>query len=140
MKFDYLEVVGKRKSSIARIIIFLPKEGGGKITINGEQDYNYLQLSSNNPSVEIITNSPLRLLEVNNYFIHAYVKGGGLSGQAEALDLLFSKSLKSFGFSKKKIEKKLKNKMVFLTRKFFMQRKEKYGLKKARKAPQYSKR
>nr|NP_041933.1 ribosomal protein S9 [Euglena gracilis]P32060.1 RecName: Full=Small ribosomal subunit protein uS9c; AltName: Full=30S ribosomal protein S9, chloroplastic [Euglena gracilis]AKL82388.1 ribosomal protein S9 [Euglena gracilis var. bacillaris]CAA50120.1 30S ribosomal protein S9 [Euglena gracilis] len=134
MKLNSIEVIGKRKSSIAKIILFLPKDGGGEILINGEKAFNYLQ---NNLRTLKVVCSPFELLNINNYKVHAYVKGGGLSGQADAIKLAISKSLSVF------IEKEDKKKLKvngFLTRNSLCKERRKYGLKKARKAPQFSKR
>nr|NP_074972.1 ribosomal protein S9 [Euglena longa]P58135.1 RecName: Full=Small ribosomal subunit protein uS9c; AltName: Full=30S ribosomal protein S9, plastid [Euglena longa]CAC24583.1 ribosomal protein S9 [Euglena longa] len=128
MIFKFFEAIGKRKCSIAKISLFSTvKYNCGVININGKHAYEYLQKNCN----------PFDFLKIKNYNVCIYVKGGGLIGQAEAIKLAISRALKSF-LRKKKI-KKLKD-FGFLTRNSSCKERRKYGLKKARKAPQYSKR
>lgn len=122
---------GRRKTSVARV--FLIPNGKGKITINGKEIENYF------PSHYINTvKEPLILTEtISKYDVYATVKGGGLTGQAEALRHGISRCIDQI--DKEKYHKILKSK-GFLTRDPRMVQRKHFGLKKARKAPQYSKR
>jgi small subunit ribosomal protein S9 len=80
--------VGRRKSSIASIILFL---GNGNIIVNGKSFVDYMQ---NNPKMIHIIKSPLSLLGLDkSYDINIKVYGGGLSGQSEAIKLGIARSL-----------------------------------------------
>jgi small subunit ribosomal protein S9 len=121
---------GRRKSSVARVRLV---SGTGVITINGRTDEDYLGLKT----LQMIVESPLVLAGVaGKYDVLVNVFGGGVSGQAGAirhgisrallkLDITFRPGLKQAGF---------------LTRDPRMKERKKYGLKKARKRPQFSKR
>lgn len=134
MEIDYIETIGKRKSSIARISLFPSVLHKGTININGEFAHDYLQ---NNPRTLRIIYSPFQFIDNKNYNISAYVSGGGLSGQAEAVRLAISKALTFFLNDAERKNLKLNG---LLTRNSLCKERRKYGLKKARKAPQYSKR
>ncbi len=122
---------GRRKTSVARV--FLIPNGKGKIEINGKELEKYFP--ANYVSV---VKEPLVLTETLSKFdIYATVKGGGLTGQAEALRHGISRCLDKV--DREKYHKILKSK-GFLTRDPRMVQRKHYGLKKARKAPQYSKR
>lgn len=122
---------GRRKSSIAQVKLI---PGSGDFIINGKPAIVYLQ---ENPLSILAIQSPLDLLSLQkNYNTIVKVQGGGLVSQADAIKLGIARALCE-------IEKtyrpslKMKN---FLTRDSRVKERRKYGLKKARKAPQFSKR
>ncbi len=123
--------VGKRKQAIARVFLV---PGEGNIIINRSSGDKYLQY---NETYLSLLNAPLEKLNLKNQFdIIAVVKGGGLTGQAEAIKL---------GIARLLCKKEVKNRPLlksegFLTRDARIKERKKYGLRKARKAPQYSKR
>ena len=121
---------GKRKNSIARVWL---KRGSGEIKINGKPLDKYFS----RPVLQMIVNQPLDVVKADNsYEIMASVKGGGLSGQAGAIRHGISKALSLYDQSNRPPLKKV----GFLTRDPRVKERKKYGLRKARKAPQYSKR
>lgn len=123
---------GKRKEAIANIKII---SGEGRIIINGKKYEEYIQ---NNPRLIKIIKSPLQLLNLEkNYDIIVRCIGGGLSGQADAIKLGISKALYKIVENNGQQELKRNG---FLTRNSLCKERRKYGLKKARKAPQFSKR
>lgn len=121
---------GRRKSAIARVILTL---GSGNIQINKREFNNYI--SSKETRLETI--KPLKLTKVlEKYDVFANVYGGGVTAQAGAIRLGIARSLL-------KVEPGLRNilkKAGFLTRDSRCVERKKYGLKKARRAPQFSKR
>jgi small subunit ribosomal protein S9 len=123
--------VGRRKEASARVFL-LP--GEGNITINKKSGDNYLQY---NETYLNAVWAPLKTLNLDTQFdIIAIVNGGGLTGQAEAIQL---------GVARRLCEMDKENRAIlkpfgFLTRDSRIKERKKYGLKKARKAPQYSKR
>ena len=121
---------GKRKNSIARVWL---KTGDGKISINGKSIKDYFS----RPVLQMIVNQPLEIIQsVGNYDIKATVKGGGLSGQAGALRHGISKALMLYDIGLRKALKKI----GFLTRDSRVVERKKYGLAKARRSYQFSKR
>lgn len=121
---------GKRKESIAKVWL---KPGAGKITVN-EKDYK--EYFSRATLVSMI-NEPLNITgTVNSYDITATIVGGGISGQAGALRHGISKALLEVNPEYRTLLKK----EGFLTRDPRVKERKKYGLKKARKRPQFSKR
>ena len=123
--------IGKRKQAIARVFF---KPGSGNLIINKVPGEKYLQYNDN--YIDIIK-APLNILDLeNNFDIIALVKGGGLSGQAEAIQLGIARLLSIIDNENRP---KLKS-QGFLTRDSRIKERKKYGLRKARKAPQYSKR
>ena len=122
---------GRRKKSIARVRLI--PEGTGKIIINGKDINEYFDLET----LKIIVKQPLVLTETENKFdIYANVYGGGYTGQAGAIRHGISRAMVMFNQEFKPEIKKA----GFLTRDPRMKERKKYGLKKARKAPQFSKR
>ncbi len=121
---------GKRKESIAKVWL---KPGAGKITVN-EKDYK--EYFPRDTLVTMI-NEPLNITgTLNSYDVVATIIGGGVSGQAGALRHGISKALLEVNPDYRtmlKIE-------GFLTRDPRVKERKKYGLKKARKRPQFSKR
>ncbi len=123
--------IGKRKTSVAKAYL---TEGSGIIKINGK---NFLEFFRSNLGEEEKIKSPLILLNlINTYDLNIIVKGGGISSRIEAIRLAISKSLCSLNLENRG---KLKANF-FLNRDSRIKERRKYGLKKARKAPQYTKR
>ncbi len=121
---------GRRKESVCRARLM---PGTGRFEINGRPIEDYF------PSARqrMIITEPLRLTETQNrYDIIAKIEGGGISGQAGALRHAISKALVDLDADLRPALKKA----GFLTRDAREKERRKYGLKKARKAPQYSKR
>jgi len=130
MAEKYTYAVGKRKSASATIRAY---NGKGEIIVNEKTLSDYF----NNKILEDIVISPLNLLNVTNkYKISIKVKGGGKKGQAEAIKLGIARALVKIDESNRKTLK-TKN---FLTRDPRVKERKKPGLKRARKAPQWSKR
>ena len=123
--------LGKRKKSIARVFLI---PGEGNLIINQKAGEKYLQ--DNRTYLNIVW-SPLEKLNLKEEFdLVALVNGGGLTGQAEAIQLGVARLLCKLEPKNRKILKPL----GFLTRDSRIKERKKYGLRKARKAPQYSKR
>ena len=121
---------GKRKNSIARVWL---KRGEGKIIINGKNLTSYFA----RPVLQMIVNQPMETINSENkYDIKATVNGGGLSGQAGALRHGISKALSLYDITLRPTLKKV----GFLTRDPRVVERKKYGLAKARKSYQFSKR
>lgn len=123
--------IGKRKTSVAKIFL---KEGLGIITVNGksfEEAFGTMKEER-----ELIKN-PLILVNLNNNFdIDIKVKGGGMSSQLDAVKLAMAKAICTINSE----YRPLLNQQLLLRRDSRIKERRKYGLKKARKAPQYSKR
>ena len=123
--------LGKRKEAIARVFII---PGEGNLIINKISGNKYLQY--NDTYLNTVW-APVKALTLDKQFdIVALVRGGGLTGQAEAIQL---------GVARQLCKIDSKNRLVlkpfgFLTRDSRIKERKKYGLRKARKAPQYSKR
>ncbi len=121
---------GKRKQSIARVRLF---PGEGKILVNSIDFKEYFKRES----LVTVIMEPLRLTNTENaYDITADLYGGGISGQAGALRHGISKALIEINKEYRPILKK----EGFLTRDSRVKERKKYGLIKARKRPQFSKR
>lgn len=121
---------GRRKSSVARVRVY---PGTGKITINERDIDDYFGLET----LKVIVRQPLELLGLTEKFdIVVRVQGGGVSGQAGAIRHGLSRALLEYDET---LRPQLK-KAGFLTRDPRMKERKKYGLHKARKAPQFSKR
>ena len=121
---------GRRKKAVARVYI---SPGSGKIIINKRDFKEYFDLSTQNMVVQplILTNT------LNKFDVVCSVNGGGFSGQAGAISHGISRALLEFG--EENLRGILKS-AGLLTRDPRMKERKKYGLKKARKAPQFSKR
>lgn len=123
--------LGKRKKAIARVFLV---PGKGNLIINKTDGNQYLQ--HNNASLSAIW-SPLEKLNLRKQFtILARVNGGGLTGQADAIKLGVVRLMCQMNPENRKILKPF----GLLTRDSRIKERKKYGLRKARKAPQYSKR
>ena len=126
----YFYGTGRRKDSVARVRVYT---GTGKITINDRDIDNYFGLET----LKLIVRSPLVLLGLEGkYDVVVRVSGGGVSGQAGAIRHGLSRALLQF---EPELRSTLK-KAGFLTRDPRMKERKKYGLKAARRAPQFSKR
>ena len=121
---------GRRKKSIARVYV---TPGTGKIVVNGKDIDEYFGLET----LKVIVRQPFAAIGADGKFdVMANVHGGGLSGQAGAI---------RHGISRALLQEDDENRVAlkkegFLTRDSRMKERKKYGLKKARKAPQFSKR
>ena len=130
-KRQYQYGTGRRKSSIARVRLY--QGGTGSITINGRDIDDYFGLETLKMVVRQPLNATATLGKVD---IVATVEGGGVSGQAGALRHGISRALLQVNPDFRPILKKA----GFLTRDPRMKERKKYGLKAARRAPQFSKR
>ncbi|MGO1580748.1 MAG: 30S ribosomal protein S9 [Peptoniphilaceae bacterium] len=121
---------GRRKTSVAQVRLM---PGNGNITINGRDIENYFDYET----LRMVAKSPLTLTETLSQFdVVVKVKGGGFTGQAGAVRHGIARALLEVNPEHRAILKKA----GFLTRDSRMKERKKYGLKKARKAPQFSKR
>ena len=121
---------GRRKNAIARVRLV---EGTGKITINGKDIDEFFGLET----LKVIVRQPLTVTNTSSKFdVIATVKGGGISGQAGAIRHGIARALNAANSEYRPALKA----NGFLTRDPRMKERKKYGLKKARKAPQFSKR
>ena len=126
----YFYGTGRRKSSVARVRVY---NGTGKITINDRDIDDYFGLET----LKLIVRQPLNLTETADKFdIVCRVAGGGVTGQAGAIRHGISRALLQ---ADAELRPELK-KAGFLTRDPRMKERKKYGLKGARRAPQFSKR
>ena len=121
---------GRRKSSVARVYLVT---GTGKITINKRDIDEYFGLDT----LKVIVRQPLVATETSDKFdVLVNVKGGGYTGQAGAIRHGISRALLTVDGDYRPVLKKA----GFLTRDPRMKERKKYGLKAARRAPQFSKR
>ncbi len=124
------QATGKRKESIARVRLV---PGTGKITINNRDLNDYFKRET----AKVMIMEPLKLTGVDSvYDVIADIEGGGISGQAGALRHGIAKALLEVNTEFRPVLKK----EGFLTRDSRIKERKKYGLKKARKRPQFSKR
>ena len=131
-KKPYLYGTGRRKSSVARVHLF--PNGTGAITINGRDIDDYFGLET----LKLIVRQPLDTTDtLGKVDIVATVSGGGVTGQAGAIRHGIARAL--LQFNSEELRPQLK-KAGFLTRDPRMKERKKYGLKAARRAPQFSKR
>jgi small subunit ribosomal protein S9 len=130
MPVPLTQTTGRRKQAVARVRF---RPGDGKITINRRAFEEYFTSATH----RMVVTDPLRLTNTaESYDIDATIDGGGVSGQANALRLGIARSLIG-------VDPELRSALKragFLTRNAREKESKKYGLKKARKAPQYSKR
>ena len=129
-KVKYYYGTGRRKHSVARVRLY---PGNGTITINGRGIDDYFGLDT----LKLIVRQPLALTEnLENMDIVCTVAGGGVTGQAGAIRHGVARALLEFNPELRPVLKKA----GFLTRDPRMKDRKKYGLKAARRAPQFSKR
>jgi small subunit ribosomal protein S9 len=125
-----IQTVGRRKEAIVRVRLV---PGTGKFALNGRELENYFPSKVHQQLVR----EPLVLTErVESFDVFANLRGGGTTGQAGALRLAIARALIELDVEHRPMLKKA----GFLTRDARATERKKYGLKKARKAPQYSKR
>ena len=130
-KNPYKYGTGRRKSSVARVHLF--ENGTGSITINGRDIDEYFGLET----LKMVVRQPLAATEeLGKVDIVATVEGGGVSGQAGAIRHGISRALLGLNAEYRAALKAA----GFLTRDPRMKERKKYGLKAARRAPQFSKR
>ena len=125
------QAIGRRKEAVARVRLV---PGSGSWTINGRALEEYFP----NKVHQQLVNDPFRTLEVEGaYDVIARIDGGGVTGQAGALRLGIARALNEID---EEANRPALKRAGFLTRDPRVKERKKYGLKKARKAPQYSKR
>lgn len=128
---QYYYGTGRRKEAVARVRLY---DGQGKITINNKDIDDYFEMET----LKYIVRQPLNLTgTASEYDIYVNVQGGGISGQAGAIRHGISRALVEANTDQNKASLK---KAGFLTRDSRVKERKKYGLKKARKASQFSKR
>lgn len=128
---------GRRKSSVARVTL---TPGTGKITVNGKDVNEYMPF-------EVLVMDLKQPLEITNnletFDVTVNVKGGGFSGQTGAIRLGITRALLEYDAGNEEKEdsyRKILKKAGFITRDSRVKERKKYGLKGARRAPQFSKR
>ncbi|MCC7103749.1 MAG: 30S ribosomal protein S9 [Chloroflexi bacterium] len=122
--------MGRRKTSIARVVL---QPGTGNITINGKP----LEETYTRPLLQMAVSRPLRVTNtIGSLNMIATVQGGGVTGQAGAISHAAARALLKLDESHKAVLRQ----DGLLTRDSRMKERKKYGLKRARKAPQYTKR
>ncbi len=130
MEGEYFEGLGRRKQSVARVRLF---SGEGVFVVNGKPADEYFSRSVDMRTIL----APLNLVDMEGkYDVSVKVKGGGVSGQAGAVSLGIARALL-------KIDPELRASLKqnkLLTRDARVKERKKPGLKRARKAPQYTKR
>ncbi len=130
MSKPLIQTTGRRKEAVARVRL---RPGTGKIIVNGRDFASYFPILTH----QVIATEPLRLTQTGDvYDVDATLGGGGINGQAGALRLGIARALVELDAEVRPTLKKA----GLLTRDARRVERKKYGLKKARKAPQYSKR
>ena len=130
MTSPLVQTIGRRKRAVARVRV---KVGTGSITVDGRTLEDFFPSDTH----RMIITEPLRITSTDDsYDIDATIDGGGSTGQAGALRLGISRALVDIDGDHRESLKKA----GFLTRDSRKKESKKYGLKKARKAPQFSKR
>ena len=120
---------GRRKSSVARVYV---TPGKGKITVNGRDVNDYMPYAT----LVMDLKQPLEVSgSVDKYDVEAFVQGGGFTGQAGAIRLGIARALLEAGEERKPLKS-----AGLLRRDARAKERKKYGLKAARRAPQFSKR
>jgi small subunit ribosomal protein S9 len=132
IKGEYYYGMGRRKTAVARVRLY--PNGDGSITVNGKSNRLYF---GQRDAVTSTMTAPLRLLDLGNeYTMTVRVLGGGITGQAGAIRHAVARALVRVNPEWKSTLRKA----GFLTRDPRMKERKKPGLKRARKAPQYTKR
>lgn len=125
-----IQTTGRRKAAVARVRL---RPGTGVITVNGRVFAEYFPILTH----QVIATEPLRLTQTADvYDVDATLGGGGVNGQAGAIRLGIARALVALDPESRPVLKKA----GLLTRDARRVERKKYGLHKARKAPQYSKR
>lgn len=129
--YDFIATVGRRKEAVARVRLYA--KGSGQITINNLELQKYFQTYD----YQLIVMQPLKLVGLEaKVDIQVKVSGGGKTGQAEAVRHGIARAILLL---EPELRKNLRT-AGFLTRDSRVKERKKYGLKKARRAPQFSKR
>jgi small subunit ribosomal protein S9 len=128
----YYEGVGRRKAATARVRVTLSRKKEHSIIVNDKSLQEYFDLTDHQNNVA----KPLSVLGVENFDITVKVTGGGVNGQADAIQLGLSRALVKYDET---LKKQLKDNN-YLTRDPRVKERKKPGLKKARKSPQWAKR
>jgi small subunit ribosomal protein S9 len=124
------QTTGRRKEAVARARL---RPGTGKVTVNGREFENYFP----NAVQRMVVAEALHVAEVATaYDVDCDIQGGGIAGQAGALRMAIARSLLELDPERRSLLRKA----GLLTRDSRKKESKKYGLKKARKAPQYTKR
>ena len=130
MSKPLIQTTGRRKEAVARVRV---RAGSGKVVVNGHPIESYFTILTHNQRAT----EALRLSQTADvYDVEASINGGGVSGQAGALRLGIARALVALDDELRPMLKKA----GLLVRDAREKERRKYGLKKARKAPQYSKR
>ena len=128
-KGRYIEAIGRRKTAVARVRIVA---GDGKMTVNGKEVKSYFTL----PRLIAAAIAPLKELQIGDIDVTVHISGGGINAQAEAIRHGLSRAI----VMKDASWKPRLRAMGYMTRDSRMVERKKYGLKKARRAPQWAKR
>lgn len=129
----YIEATGRRKTSVARVRLTSVPENKSVVLVNEKPLDNYFF----SPELAKTATAALRKMKIlNKFYITAKIKGGGIHSQAEAFRHATARALTAFNLE---FRKRLKR-SGYLTRDPRAKERRKFGLKKARKAPQWSKR
>ena len=131
MSAQYYEGIGRRKSATARVRLF--PGGTGNLTINGKDGRDYLPRSGD---VDILLEPLSTLGQEGTYDVSVHVSGGGISGQRDAIQLGVARALLKIDPDTRPTLKE----GDYLTRDARVKERKKPGLKRARKAPTYTKR
>ena len=124
------QTTGRRKEAVARVRL---RPGTGKVVINGREFEDYFP----NALQRAAATEAFRVVEAETtYDVDCDIQGGGIAGQAGALRMAIARSILEFDDTKRSVLRKA----GLLTRDSRKKESKKYGLKKARKAPQYTKR
>jgi small subunit ribosomal protein S9 len=124
------QTTGRRKEAVARVRL---RPGTGKVVINGREFEDYFP----NALQRAAATEALRVVEAETtYDVDCDIQGGGIAGQAGALRMAIARSILELDEEKRSVLRKA----GLLTRDSRKKESKKYGLKKARKAPQYTKR
>lgn len=127
----YFEAIGRRKTAIARVRLFT--KGEKQFLVNGKPYQEYFFIKHNQ---EVATSSMNKMKCLDKFRVTALVRGGGQNAQAEAIRHGTARALVNFNINFKKRLRKV----GYLTRDPRMRERKKFGLKRARKAPQWAKR
>ena len=129
-KLPYFYGTGRRKTAVARVRLY--PNGDGTILVNNRPAEQYF----GRDTLVMVVRSPLRHVDASAYNVHVRVVGGGVAGQAGAALHGIARAL----VRADEAHRPALRKGGFLTRDPRMKERKKYGLKRARKAPQYTKR
>ena len=124
-----IEGIGRRKTAVARVRLV---KGEGKVFVGDRALKDYFQV----PRLRDAVMAPFTRLKIDNFDVRAKVQGGGVNSQAEAIRLGIARALVASDAS---LKKQLRT-LGFMTRDSRAVERKKYGLKKARRSPQWAKR